>query len=53
MCEKFAELGENRSTEFPTFVTGITTVIIIIIIIIIVTSVTIVVHTDIFFRSQR
>jgi hypothetical protein len=47
VCEKFAELGEYRSTEFPTFVTGITTVVIVIV----VTSVTIVVHRDIFFRS--
>jgi hypothetical protein len=31
VCEKFAELGENRSTEFSTFVTGIITVIIIIV----------------------
>lgn len=49
MCEKFAELGECRSTEFPNFVTGITTVVIVIV----VTSITVVVHTDIFFRSQR
>ena len=48
MCEKFAKLGEYRSTEFPTFVTGITTVAIVIVF----TGVT-VAHTGIFFRSQR
>ena len=46
MCEKFAKLGEYRSTEFPTFVTGITTIVIVF------TGVT-VAHTGIFFRSQR